>query len=146
MAHFQQKVRPRRYIDTFRFNRKKWARKEVAINPFLYGNREELSLVRRQNPLKSQPTTSSSDPENSASPVPDSLIDVFGNSPDVTDGETGQALTSDGSFVSELKMPSQRTGLQYQDVRASVGRKPMKKVWAKKKFSDDKAEKGKKRS
>lgn len=136
MAHFQQKVRPRRYIDTFRFNRKKWARKEVAINPFLYG----------KNPLKSQPTTSSSDPENSTSPVPDSLLDVFGNSPDVTDGETGQALTSDGSFVSELKMPSQRTGLQYQDVRASVGRKPMKKVWAKKKFSDDKAEKGKKRS
>lgn len=136
MAHFQQKVRPRRYIDTFRFNRKKWARKEVAINPFLYG----------KNPLKSRPTTSSSDPENSASPVPDSLLDVFGNSPDVTDGETGQALTSDGSFVGELKMPSQRTGLQYQDVRASVGRKPMKKVWAKKKFSDDKAEKGKKRS
>ena len=36
VAHFQQKIRPRRFVDTDKLNRKQWARTEVALNPFLY--------------------------------------------------------------------------------------------------------------
>ena len=36
VTHFQQKIRPRRFVDTDKLNRKQWARTEVALNPFLY--------------------------------------------------------------------------------------------------------------
>ena len=36
VAHFQQKIRPGRFVDTDKLNRKQWARTEVALNPFLY--------------------------------------------------------------------------------------------------------------
>ena len=51
VAHFQQKIRPRRFVDTDKLNRKQWARTEVALNPFLYGKKDELTMVC-QSPLK----------------------------------------------------------------------------------------------
>ena len=148
MAHFQQKIRPRRHIDTFRFSRKKWARKEVAMNPFLYGKKDELSQFRRPTPLIAQPTEPNSDLKETvdgASPVPNSLMDLFTTSPDVEDG--GSALT----VPSDLEISPRRNELQYQETRGvmastPVVKKPVKKVWAKKKFADSKIEKGRKRS
>jgi len=155
VAHFQQKVRPRRYVDTFKFNRKKWARKEVAMNPFLYGKGKELSQGRRQKPLKAQPAKSNSDPEETldgAPPGPESLMHLFGSNSDARDGGASQALTSNGSFVvSDLDSSFQANGFQYHEAKrevtsTSVVKKPVKKVWAKKRFADNKAEKGRKRS
>lgn len=155
IAHFQQKIRPRRQIDTFRFSRKKWARKEVAMNPFLYGNNDELSQFRRQTPLIAQPTEANSDLRetvNGASPVPESSLDLFTNNPDVKDGGAGKALTSDiGLLPSELEISTRRNESQCQETTGevastSVVKKPVKKVWAKKKFADSKVEKGRKRS
>ena len=50
VAHFQ-KIRPRRFVDTDKLNRKQRTRTEVALNPFLYGKKDELTMVR-QSPLK----------------------------------------------------------------------------------------------
>ena len=151
MAHFQQKVRPRRYIDTFKFNRKKWARKEVALNPFLYGRKDELSEgeFRPQSPLKTQQMSNSSDPNESVDgashvPAPDSLVDLFANL-DETDGAAGKDMTSDYSVVENaLETSPRRNGLREVSSK-SAAEKPAKKVWAKKRFADRKAEKGKKR-
>ena len=125
------------------------------MNPFLYGKREELSQVRRQKPLKAQPAKSNSDPEETldgAPPGPESLMHLFGSNSDARDGGASQALTSNGSFVvSDLDSSFQANGFQYHEAKrevtsTSVVKKPVKKVWAKKKFADNKAEKGRKRS
>lgn len=54
VAHFQHKIRPRRPVDTDKYNRKQWARTDVAVNPFLYGKKNELTELTmvRQSPLK----------------------------------------------------------------------------------------------
>ena len=51
VAYFQQKIRPGRFLDTDKLNRKQWTTTEVALNPFLYGKKDELTMVR-QSPLK----------------------------------------------------------------------------------------------
>ena len=145
VAHFQQKIRPRRFVDTDKFNRKQWARTEVAMNPFLYGKKEELTMVR-QSPLKALQTKSNDDPEESlggASPLPQSLSAAFGTSPDVTDAGPGQDWDLD--FGQGIRNGSQN---QERDnaVATTSGLEKPKKVWAKKKFADNKAEKAKKRS
>lgn len=151
MSRFQQKVRPRRYIDTFRFNRKKWARKEVALNPFLYGS-TDISQIQRQTSVNTSPRKSTSDPEEAlggASPVPKSLSNVFGNSTDVMDGGAGQSPSMNGSLVSsDQEISSPRNGFHHHNGMASspVVEKPDKKVWAKQKVADNKTRKGKKRS
>lgn len=156
VAKFQQKVRPRRYIDTFKFSRKKWARKEVALNPFLYGKKDELSEAefRRQSPLKTQRMSSSSDPNEGVDgashiPAPDSLVNLFAYL-DVRDGAAGHDISGDYSVVeSDLETSPQRNGLRFQKTKGEVSsksaaEKPAKKVWAKEKVADRKAEKGKK--
>ena len=73
-------------MDTDKLNRKQWARTEVALNPFLYGKKGELTMVR-QSPLKT--LQSNDDPDESldgAFSFPQSLSDAFGNSTDVPDG------------------------------------------------------------
>lgn len=151
MSRFQQKVRPRRYIETFRFNRKKWARKEVALNPFLYGS-TDISQIQRQTSGNTSPRKSTSDPEEAlggASPVPKSLSNVFGNSTDVMDGGAGQSPSMNGSFVvSDQEISSPRNGFHHQNglASSSIVEKPDKKVWAKQKVADNKTRKGKKRS
>ena len=73
-------------MDTDKLNRKQWARSEVALNPFLYCKKEELTMVR-QSPLKR--LQSNDDPDESldgAFSFPQSLSVAFGNSPDVSDG------------------------------------------------------------
>ena len=62
VAHFQQKIRPGRFVDTDKLNRKQWATTEVALNPFLYGKKDELTMVR-QSPLKT--LESNDDPDES---------------------------------------------------------------------------------
>lgn len=148
VAHFQQKIRPRRFVDTDKFTRKQWARTEVAMNPFLYGKKEELTMVR-QSPLKALQTKDKDDPEDSfsgASPLPQSLSAAFGNSSDVTDAGPGQIAESNSDFALGIG-----SGLQNQETKNTVvtsptGSEKPKKVWAKKKFADEKAEKAKKRS
>ena len=86
VAHFQQKICPRRFVDTDKLNRKEWSRIEVALNPFLYGKKDEMTMVR-QSPLKT--VQSNDDPDESldgAVSFPQSLSAAFGNSPDVPDG------------------------------------------------------------
>ena len=117
------------------------------MNPFLYGNKDGLSLVRRQTSLNTQPRKTNSDLEEArdgASPVPKSLSGVFGNSPDATDGGARQGLATN----SGLEMSRQSYGFKHREALASssVVRKTEKKVWAKKKLADSKAKKGKKRS
>ena len=86
VAHFQQKIRPRRFVDTDKLNRKQWARTEVALNPFLYGKRDELTLVH-QRPLNTVRSIDDADESlNGAFSFPRSLSAAFGNSPDVSDG------------------------------------------------------------
>ena len=145
MAHFQQKIRPRRFVDTDKLNRKQWARTEVALNPFLYGKKDELTLVR-QSPLKA--LQSNDGPEESldgASSFPQSLSAAFGNSPDVTDGGPEQASDRELHFGQGVRNGAQNQGRD--DAVATVsGPQKSKKVWAKKNFVDSKADKAKKRS
>ena len=125
------------------------------MNPFLYGNKDELSQFRQQTPLIAQPTEANSDLRESVdgvNPVPESLLDLFTNNPDVKDGGAGKAFTGDvGPLPSELEISTRRNESQYQKTTGlvastSVGKKQVKKVWAKKKFADSKFEKGRKRS
>ena len=98
VAHFQQKIRPGRLVDTDKLNRKQWARTEVALNPFLYGKKDELTMVR-QSPLKT--LQSNDDPDESldgAFSFPQSLSDAFGNSPDVPDGGPEQTSVRELHF------------------------------------------------
>ena len=145
MAHFQQKIRPRRFVDTDKFNRKQWARTEVALNPFLYGKKDELTMIR-QSPLKT--LHSNDDPEENlygASPFPQSLSAAFGNSPDVTDAGPGQTSDKELHFGQGVWNGAQNQGKDDAVATASGLEKP-KKVWAKKRFVENKADKAKKRS
>ena len=73
-------------MDTDKLNRKEWARTEVALNPFLYGKKDELTMVR-QRPLKTVQSNDDADESlNGAFSFPQSLSAGFGNSPDVSDG------------------------------------------------------------
>lgn len=38
-------VRPKRYIDSFKYGRKAWARKKVSVNPFDFGKQDMFSSV-----------------------------------------------------------------------------------------------------
>lgn len=135
IEHFQQKIRPRRYIETVKFKRKNWARKEAVLNPFLFGNTKSLSQTDQQ-----EPGPSSSEPMDSvdaASYGPESLMDPFGSSPNAREKEEGTS--------------PQTIGLQFQGSKSGLSptsskEKPGKKVWARKKFEDRKSEKGGKRS
>lgn len=135
IEHFQQKIRPRRYIETVKFKRKKWARKEAVLNPFLFGNTKSLSQTDQQ-----EPGPSSSEPMDSvdaASYGPESLMDAFGSSPNAREKEE--------------RISPQTIGLQFQGSKSGLSptsskEKPGKKVWARKKFEDRKSEKGGKRS
>ena len=140
IGHFQQKIRPRRYIDTFKFNRKKWARKEAVLNPFLFGNTKNLSQINQQAPPKQGPRRSSSEPMDSvdgASYGPESLMNVFGNSSNVREEEEGTS-----PHTIELQFKADKSAMS----QASSNEKPGKKVWARKQFEDRKSEKGGKRS
>ena len=98
VAHFQQKIRPGRLVDTDKLNRKQWARTEVALNPFLYGKKDELTMVR-QSPLKT--LQNNDDPDESldgAFSLPQSLSAAFGNSPDVPDGGPEQTSVRELHF------------------------------------------------
>ncbi|KAL9962674.1 hypothetical protein ACROYT_G031796 [Oculina patagonica] len=148
VAHFQQQIRPRRFVDTDKFNRKQWARTEVAMNPFLYGKKEELTMVR-QSPLKALQTKDKDDPGecfDGASPMPQSLSDAFGNSSDVTDAGPGQMSETNLDFAQGIVNVSQNQETRNTVVTSTSGLEKPKKVWAKKKVADDKAEKAKKRS
>ncbi|KAK2557065.1 Myosin-IIIb [Acropora cervicornis] len=135
IEHFQQKIRPRRYIATVKFKRKKWARKEAVLNPFLFGNTKSLSQTDQQ-----EPGPSSSEPMDSldaASYGPEALMDAFGSSPNAREKEEG---TSPQTI--ELQFQGRKSVLS----PTSSKEKPGKKVWARKKFEDRKSEKGGKRS
>ena len=148
MAHFQQKIRPRRFVDTDKLNRKKWARTEVVLNPFLYGKKDELTMVR-QRPLKTVQSNDDADESlNGAFFFPQSLSAAFGNSPDVSVGGPPEK-TSDRElhFGQGVWNVAQDEGRGDADaVATSSGLQKPKKVWAKKKFVDTKADKAKKRA
>ena len=148
VAHFQQKIRPRRFVDTDKLNRKEWARTEVALNPFLYGKKDELTMVR-QRPLKTVQSNDDADESlNGAFSFPQSLSAGFGNSPDVSDGGSPEQ-TSDRElhFGQRVWNGAQDEGRGDADaVETSSGLQKPKKVWAKKKFVDTKADKAKKRA
>ena len=95
VAHFQLKIRPRRFVDTDKLNRKEWVRTEVALNPFLHEQTSDRELHFGQG--------------------------VWNGAQDEGRGDGDAVATSSG-----LQKP--------------------KKVWAKKKFVDTKANKAKKRA
>ena len=100
----------------------------------------------RQSPLKA--LQSNDDPEESlygASSLPQSLSAAFGNSPDVTDGGPGQTIDRKLHFAQGAWDEGQDQGRNDAVATASGVEKP-KKVWAKKRFAENKAEKAKKRS
>lgn len=153
VEHFQHKIRPRRYIDTMKFNRKKWARKEVVLNPFLFGNSGSLSQINQQISMKARPSQSSSESVEAvdgASHLPNSLMDAFDFSPNMRE----EVATRDYSFfASDLTISPESTkrGMQFPENKVvmspkSSTEKPVKKIWAKKKFEDGKSVKGGKRS
>ena len=145
VAHFQEKIRPRRVVDTKNLNRKQWARTEVALNPFLYGKKEELTMVR-QSPLKT--LQSNDDPDESldaAFAFPQSLSAAFGTSPDVPDGGPEQTSDREFYFGQGVWNGAQNQG-RGDAVATSSGLQKPKKVWAKKKHVDTKADKAKKRA
>lgn len=145
VAHFQQKIRPRRFVDTDKLNRKQWARTEVALNPFLYGKKEELTMVR-QSPLKTLQSNDHPDESlDGALSFPQSLSAAFGNSPDVPDGEPEQTSDRELHFGQGVWNVAQNQGRSDAMATSSGLQKP-KKVWAKKKFVDTKADKAKKRA
>ena len=143
VAHFQQKIRPGRFVDTDKLNRKQWATAEVALNPFLYGKKDELTMVR-QSPLKT--LQSNNDPDESldgAFSFPQSLSAAFGNSPDVPDG--GPEQTNHRELYKGVWNGAQNQG-RGDVVTTSSGLQKPKKVWAKKRFVHTKADKAKKRA
>lgn len=140
IEHFQQKIRPRRYIETVKFKRKKWARKEAVLNPFLFGNTKSLSQINQQDPPKQEPGPSSSEPMDyldGASYSPGSLMDAFVNSRNAREEE-------EGTLPQTIEL--QFRGSKSVSSPTSSKEKPGKKVWARKKFEDRKSEKGGKRS
>ena len=144
VAHFQQKIRPRRFVDTDKLNRKQWARTEVALNPFLYGKKDELTMVR-QSPLKTLQSNDNPDESlDGAFSFPQFLSAAFGNSPDVPDGGPEQTSERELYFGQGVWNGAQNQG-RGDAVDASPGLK-QKKVWAKKRFVDTKADKAKKRA
>lgn len=138
VAHFQQKIRPRRFIDTDKFSRKQWARTEVAMNPFLYGKKEDLTVMKAL-----QTKTKDSPKESLDAAYPQSLSAAFGNSHDVTDGGLGHNTAMSDKVDNSNGLLNQETN---STTMPTSGREKPKKIWAKKKFAEDKVEKAKKRS
>lgn len=148
VANFQHKIRPRRPVDTDKYNRKQWARTDVAMNPFLYGKKYELTELTmvRQSPLK---TLQSNDhPEeglDGAFPFPQSLSDTFGESSDVTDA--GPVMPGDRELHFGQGVLNGVQNQERDDAEATAsGLAKPKKVWAKKNLADRKADKAKKKS
>ncbi|XP_022798205.1 unconventional myosin-XVI-like [Stylophora pistillata] len=139
VAHFQEQIRPRRSVDTDKYNRKAWARTEVAMNPFLYGKKENLTIMKA---LQKETTKESRKSLDAA--FPQSPSAAFGNSNDMTDAGPEQITVVIDRVDDVGELMNQET---YTTTTQKSGReKPGKKVWAKKKFAEDKAEKAKKRS
>ena len=116
----------------------------MALNPFLYGKKDELTMVR-QSPIKT--LQNNDDPDESldgAFSFPQFLSAAFGNSPDVPDGGPEQTSERELHFGQGVWNGAQnpRRG---DAVATSPGLNP-KKVWAKKRFVDTKADKAKKRA
>ena len=141
---FQQKIRPGRFVDTDKLNRKQWARTEVALNPFLYGKKDELTMVH-QSPLKTLQSNDNPDESlDGAFSFPQFLSAAFGNSPDIPDGGPEQTSERELYFGQGVWNGAQNQG-RGDAVATSSGLIP-KKVWTKKRFVDTKADKAKKRA
>lgn len=100
----------------------------------------------RQSPLKTFQTND--DPDESldgAFSLPQSLSATFGNSPDVPDGGPEQTSDKELQFGQGVWNGAQNQG-RGDAVATSSGLQKPKKVWAKKKFVDTKADKAKKRA
>ena len=120
----------------------------MALNPFLCGKKDELTMVR-QSPLKT--VQSNDDPDESldgAFSFLQSLSVPFGNSPDVPDGgPPEQTIDRELHFGQGVWNGAQDEGRGDADaVTTSSGLQKPKKVWAMKKFVDTKADKAKKRA
>ena len=100
----------------------------------------------RQSPLKTLQSNDHTEKSlDGASASPQSLSAAFGNSPDVTDAGLGQASDWELHFGQGVQNGAQNQGRDDAEATASGLGKP-KKVWAKKKFVENKAEKAKKKS
>ena len=141
VAHFQQKIRPGRFVDTDKLNRKQWARTEVALNPFLYGKKDELTMVRQSLLKKHFRATTT--------PMKASMaLSLF---PSPCRPHLAIALTS---RMGDLSRPVRGNCILDKEsgmgpkiaVATSSGLQKPKKVWAKKRFVDTKADKAKKRA
>lgn len=139
VAHFQEQIRPRRSVDTEKLNRKAWARMEVVMNPFLYGKKENLTIMKV---LQKETNGESRKSLDTASPKSPSA--VFGNNNDMTDGDPEQITVVIDKVDDVGEMLSQET--HTTTIQKPGREKPGKKVWAKKKHAEDKADKAKKKS
>ena len=132
-------------MDTDKLNRKQWVRTEVALNPFLYGKKDELTLVR-QSPLKTlQNSDDSFESLDGAFSFPQSPLAAFGNSSDAPDGGPEQTSERELHFGQGVWNGAQNQG-RGDAVATSSGLQKHKKVWVKKRFIHTKAEKAKKRA
>ena len=81
-----------------------WARTEVALNPFLYGKKDELTMVRK-SPLKTLQSNDNPDESlDGAVSFLQSLSAAFGNSPDVQDGDLSRPVTGNCILDKECGM------------------------------------------
>ena len=145
VAHFQQKIRPGRFVDTDKLNRKQWARTEVALNPFLYDKKTSwLWFVRAPwKHLKATTTPMKASMALSLFPIPcrpHLAIALTSRMGDLSRPATGNMYFGQGVW----------NGAENQGrgdaVATSSGLQKPKKVWAKKRLVDTKADKAKKRA
>ena len=117
----------------------------MALNPFLYGKKDELTMVR-QSPFKNTPEQRRANESlDGAFSFPHSLSAAFGNSPDVPDG--GPEQTSDRELHFGHGVWNRAQNQERGDAGAtSSGLQKPKKVWAEKSFVDAKADEAKKRA
>ena len=142
VAKYEKQIRPGKYVDTFRFRRQGWARKEVVVNPFMYGAGQELVAINTSplaaDELDSSPVKSSPDKNANSSPVPASLSSLFDASP------SPEAKQVDGTPTDRLQrstpspMDPEDSGSLGETPEGAI-ESPRRKEWAKQKAVEKKA-------
>lgn len=96
---WEKKVRPRYYIDSFKYRRRGWARKKVSVNPFEFGGQSHLEKSKAENPrLRTQ-----SSPEELESVT---RTDEFG-----AENEPDDVFENSGDQLSALKVGAEDDSL-----------------------------------
>jgi len=127
VSAWEKQVRPKRYIDSFKFGRRDWARKKVSFNPFEYGEKasspQRVDNDRRTR-SKSSPGELNSDGDVRDDALQDEVFDSTSNS--VTqknnekDNRTESSSSSTGKVWAKVKIKEKEEQKLKTRVRAKT--------------------------